>query len=160
MPDQKVFLLNTAFATFVEIITRCNLPQQLDYQILAFDIYCGMWLLRSEMYSIAQVWSELLKDDLSEESLVEPTLQSLKALIEQTRILEGGNERIEQILHALLSTCIINVDDMRYQQLSPLISCIDSCLGVGKGYPVSEKSKIISWLLFSFWPLPITSKLV
>lgn len=63
---------------------------------------------------------ELLKDEISEESLVEPTLLSLKVLIEQTSTASRNQQRVEQILHALLSTCIINIDDLRY-----VYSCID-----------------------------------
>ena len=57
--------------------------------------------------------SGLLRDEHSQESLVEPTLQSLKLLIEQTKLSHQNSTRAEQVLHALLSTCITNIDDMR-----------------------------------------------
>lgn len=41
--SQRVLVINRAFETFVGIIQRCLVSQQLDYQILGFNLYAGMY---------------------------------------------------------------------------------------------------------------------
>lgn len=68
---------------------------------------------------------ELLKDETSDIDLVGPTLQSLKILLEKPGDLVSTDDKYENVIHGILSACLVNVDEMRYV---PLMSCIQDDL--------------------------------
>jgi hypothetical protein len=60
------------------------------------------------------IWIELLKDELSEVDLVGPTLPALKTLLVDLQPMNTQHDRYEQLIHGLLSSCLLNIDAMRY----------------------------------------------
>ena len=62
---------------------------------------------------------ELLKDETSDIDLVGPTLQSLKILLEKPGDLVSTDDKYEEVIHGILSACLVNVDEMRYEDLIP-----------------------------------------
>lgn len=68
---------------------------------------------------------ELLKDETSDIDLVGPTLQSLKILLEKPGDLISTDDKYENVIHGLLSACLVNVDEMRYGLLK---SCVGGAL--------------------------------
>lgn len=63
---------------------------------------------------------DLLKDETSDIDLVSPTFASLKTILSiPVARDEDSQERYHRIIHALLSSCLLNIDEMRYVRLSP-----------------------------------------
>lgn len=59
---------------------------------------------------------DLLKDESSEIDLVSPTLPALKSLLDVpvARANEAEKGRYSSVIHALLSACLLNIDNMRW----------------------------------------------
>lgn len=58
---------------------------------------------------------DLLKDESSEIDLVGPTLPSLKSLLDlPTTSAPNARDRYSRLIHGLISACLLNVDEMRY----------------------------------------------
>lgn len=57
---------------------------------------------------------DLLKDESSEIDLVGPTLPALKGLLDLP-VVSGpeDQEKYSQLVHSLLSACLLNIDNMR-----------------------------------------------
>lgn len=56
---------------------------------------------------------ELLKDETLDMDLITPTLPALKSLL-TIEIREGAYEPYNKLIHGLLSSCLLNIDDMRW----------------------------------------------
>jgi hypothetical protein len=56
--------------------------------------------------------SELLKDESSEIDVVGPTLPALKTMLELPVLAIDTKEKYRQLVHGLLSACLLNVDAM------------------------------------------------
>lgn len=59
---------------------------------------------------------ELLKEEKSEIDMAGPTLQSLKAMLDNppSKLQTEALSRYSRLVHGLLSACLVNIDDMRY----------------------------------------------
>lgn len=58
---------------------------------------------------------DLLKDETSEIDLVSPTFTSLKAILSISPLNDSDSRnRYQRAIHALLSSCLLNIDEMRY----------------------------------------------
>ena len=84
--------------------------------------------------------AELLRDETSELDLVGPTLQALKALLDRPANLPDPDNKFGRIVHGLLSTCLVNIDEMRWatyfvQQSLCVLNCTDS----GREGPMCNK---------------------
>ncbi|KAI0784437.1 clathrin-coated vesicle protein [Abortiporus biennis] len=93
----KTKLIIAEFNLLVTISSTCDTATATQFYILGFAIY-----------------SELLKGE-TEEELIEPTLSCLKTLV------STSSSRIDpllfsQVIHGFLSSCILNIDDMRGRQ--------------------------------------------
>lgn len=69
--------------------------------------------------------TELLKDETSDIDLVGPTLQSLKLLLEKPGDLVSTDDKYENVIHGILSACLVNVDEMRS---GSMICCLNAVL--------------------------------
>jgi hypothetical protein len=58
-------------------------------------------------------FSELLKDETSEADLVTPTLPAFRSLL-AVSCHPSVRERYGKLIHGLLSSCLLNVDEMRF----------------------------------------------
>ncbi|PPQ91330.1 hypothetical protein CVT25_003770 [Psilocybe cyanescens] len=93
----RIVLLSTCLLAFTSIAASINSSQREDVRGVA-----------------ALLYNDLLKDESSEIDLVGPTLPALKGLLD----LPVGNdpedkERYSKLVHALLSACLLNIDNMR-----------------------------------------------
>lgn len=62
-----------------------------------------------------QYYPDLLKDETSDIDLVSPTFASLKAILSIPVLKEADSQdRYQRAIHALLSSCLLNIDEMRY----------------------------------------------
>ena len=59
--------------------------------------------------------AELLKDETSELDFVGPTLPALKALLDRPTNLPDPDNKYGRLIHGLLSACLVNIDEMRYE---------------------------------------------
>ncbi|EGN94850.1 hypothetical protein SERLA73DRAFT_171234 [Serpula lacrymans var. lacrymans S7.3] len=73
---------------------------------------------KEDIRSVAcMLYGELLKDESSEDDLVEPTLPALKSLLSvPIHDSTGARTRFEESVHGFLSSCLLNVDEMRGRQ--------------------------------------------
>ena len=62
---------------------------------------------------IPSLHTDLLKDETSEIDLVGPTFPALKALLNLPVARPDNKERYNELIHALLSTCLRHIDGMR-----------------------------------------------
>lgn len=58
-------------------------------------------------------FSELLKDETSEADLITPTLPAFKSLL-AIPCHPSVRERYRKLIHGLLSSCLLNADEMRF----------------------------------------------
>ncbi|KAF9444651.1 clathrin-coated vesicle protein [Macrolepiota fuliginosa MF-IS2] len=96
-PADRIALINTAFATLAAIASSIDTIQREDVRSVATLLY-----------------SELLKDETSDIDLISPTFASLKAILSIPVLSEGDSgQRYQRVVHALLSSCLLNIDEMR-----------------------------------------------
>ena len=82
---------------------------------MAVLLYTGKTnFLQSKVPTLSSLHTDLLKDETSEIDLVGPTFPALKALL-NLPVAPGpdNKERYNQLVHALLSTCLRHIDVMR-----------------------------------------------
>ncbi|KAH7927705.1 ARM repeat-containing protein [Leucogyrophana mollusca] len=73
--------------------------------------------LREDVRGVAcMLYSELLKDESSEVDLATPALPALKALLSVPIQSQTAQDRFDKLVHGLLSSCLLNVDEMRGRQ--------------------------------------------
>ncbi|KXN85058.1 HEAT repeat-containing protein 5B [Leucoagaricus sp. SymC.cos] len=93
----RITLINTSFATLAAIATSIDSTQREDVRSVATFLY-----------------NELLKDETSDIDLISPTFASLKAILSIPILNESDSqERFQRSVHALLSSCLLNIDEMR-----------------------------------------------
>ncbi|KAF8998676.1 armadillo-type protein [Cyathus striatus] len=97
-PD-RLALVNAAFASFIAIASSIKSSQREDVRGVSALLYC-----------------DILKDESSEIDLAGPTFPALKSIIDLPVANGKDNERYNQLMHALLSSCLHNVDEMRGRQ--------------------------------------------
>ncbi|KAF8727621.1 hypothetical protein AX14_007205 [Amanita brunnescens Koide BX004] len=92
----RVRMLNTAFAAMTKVMSTLQSSQREDIRGVAIMLY-----------------TELLKDESSGIDLVGPTLPALKSLLE---FFQQDQAVYTRLVHALLSACLLNIDEMRGRQ--------------------------------------------
>ncbi|KAI6043108.1 armadillo-type protein [Pisolithus marmoratus] len=69
--------------------------------------------IREDVRGIGCVlYAELLKDETLDMDLVTPTLPAFKALL-SVEVKESTRDCYDQLIHGLVSSCLLNIDDMR-----------------------------------------------
>ncbi|CCM02125.1 uncharacterized protein FIBRA_04202 [Fibroporia radiculosa] len=96
-PD-KIKLVNAAFEAFMTIADTFGSVQKEEFRAVAITLY-----------------GELLKDETYDADLIGPTLQSLKTILDKPSDATGA-EKYERVVHGLLSSCLVNIDEMRGRQ--------------------------------------------
>ncbi|TFK38873.1 clathrin-coated vesicle protein [Crucibulum laeve] len=95
--SDRIALINAVFAAFTAIGASLNSTEREDVRGVAILLYC-----------------DLLKDESSEIDLVGPTFPALKSLLDLPMEPDAkDSERYNKLVHALLSACLLNVDEMR-----------------------------------------------
>jgi hypothetical protein len=64
-------------------------------------------------FLLHDLFPELLKDETSEADLVTPTLPAFRSLL-AVSCHPSIHERYGKLIHGLLSSCLLNVDEMRF----------------------------------------------
>ncbi|TFY79847.1 hypothetical protein EWM64_g4165 [Hericium alpestre] len=82
-----------------------------------FDELLSACEVADEARAVAiSLYADLLKDETSEDDYASPTLPSLMALISQPCETPEKVEKFSQLIHGLLSACIVNIDEMKGRQ--------------------------------------------
>ncbi|KAF8904140.1 clathrin-coated vesicle protein [Gymnopilus junonius] len=95
--SDRITLISTCLSAFASIAASVSTPQREDIRGVAILLY-----------------NDLLKDESSEFDLVSPTLPALKTLLD-IPVSEDPDDRdrYSRLIHALLSACLLNIDNMR-----------------------------------------------
>lgn len=109
-------MIMAAFSAFSSIASSVTSDQREDIRGVGILLYSGQFIALSINNLLTRARHiELLKDESSDVDLVGPTLPALKSLLEvppsssqQARETYGG------VLHGLMSSCLLNVDEMRF----------------------------------------------
>lgn len=68
--------------------------------------------------------SDMLRDENATVDLASSTLMSLKSLLENSPKQPEARNKFGRIVHGLFSSCLLNIDEMRYvPAVSVLLSC-------------------------------------
>ncbi|SRR6266404_831484 len=100
-----------SFDTLLSIGSSFEAKIQEEVRAVAISLYGGML---TDRYFLCCMLSnvDLLRDETSEIDLVGPTLPALKSLLTP-----GLNYKVteffERVVHGLLSSCLLNIDEMR-----------------------------------------------
>ncbi|KAH7108306.1 ARM repeat-containing protein [Auriculariales sp. MPI-PUGE-AT-0066] len=95
---ERVAMINGTFAAYRSVSTQFGSKHREDLRAVAISLY-----------------SAFLKDELSEQDLVGPTLHSLKLILEvvpDAAVVEE-NSPYSRAVHGLLSACLLNLEEMR-----------------------------------------------
>ncbi|KAJ7472591.1 clathrin-coated vesicle protein [Mycena latifolia] len=98
VPDRITMIMAT-FAAFVSVGTSIKSLQREDVRAVGILLY-----------------GELLKDESSEIDLAGPTLPALKSLLDLPTASPDANDRYSRLVHGLISSCLLNVDEMGGRQ--------------------------------------------
>ncbi|KIY49942.1 ARM repeat-containing protein [Fistulina hepatica ATCC 64428] len=101
---ERVGVILAAFSTFTSIAMALTTPLREDLRGVGILLYHG-----------------LLRDESSDIDLVGPTLPALKALLSIPVLpLPQCRDRFERLIHGLVSSCLLNVDEMRGREGAPI----------------------------------------
>ncbi|KAF7337120.1 Clathrin-coated vesicle protein [Mycena venus] len=98
VPD-RIKMIMATFAAFVSIGTSIKSLQREDVRAVGILLY-----------------SELLKDESSEIDLAGPTLTALKSLLDIPTVSPDAGDRYSRLVHGLISSCLLNIDEMGGRQ--------------------------------------------
>ena len=73
----------------------------------------GLDNLIISVFKMQNCATELLKDESSDVDFVGPTLPSLKSLLAVSSKNSGPTEMSSQLVHGLLSACMLHIDEMK-----------------------------------------------
>jgi len=107
-------VITSSINTFVSIAASITSSQREDVRGVAILLYTSMERFRSRCHLLI-IHLGLLKDETTEIDFVGPTLSAFKTLLDLP-ILNGSDDkdRYNRLAHALLSTCLLNIDSMRW----------------------------------------------
>lgn len=96
------------------------------------------------------IFIELLKTESASVHLVEPTLQTLKTLLELYKQSCKNDTEYEQTVHSLLSECLVNIGDMQYVNTTSNYSVTELYIytETEKAVYAIRKLEITCWQLF------------
>ncbi len=102
-------MLNTAFVAMTKVMSALQSSQREDVRGVAIMLYTGK-VNKTDCLACLLTTVELLKDESTEIDLVGPTLPALKSLLEFP---QQDKALYTRLVHALLSACLLNIDEMR-----------------------------------------------
>lgn len=111
-----VQLVKSAFAAFLAVGESFGPGLREETRAVAVSIYVGTACVIIKKKSTTYICSELLKEEKSEVDLAGPTLQSLKALLDNPPKKSEAQAltQYSRLVHGLLSACLVHVDEMRF----------------------------------------------
>ncbi|KAL5476373.1 hypothetical protein ACEPAI_3473 [Sanghuangporus weigelae] len=97
----RISLIRAAFSAFLTVAETFGAGSQEQMRAVAVAIY-----------------AELLKEEKSDLDMAAPTLQSLKALLDNppSKLQADALSRYSRLVHGLFSACLVNIDEMRGRQ--------------------------------------------
>jgi hypothetical protein len=112
-PADRIALIKTSFDTLLSIGSSFEVKVQEEVRAVAISLYGGKL---TDLLFLASLRAEgkvdLLRDETSEIDLVGPTLPALKSLLTPGPNYEV-TEFFQRVVHGLLSSCLLNIDEMR-----------------------------------------------
>jgi hypothetical protein len=111
-PADRITLIKTSFNTLLSIGSSFNAKVQEEVRAVAISLYSGMCADPSHLLFMLKKRADLLRDETSEIDFVGPTLPVLKSLLTPGPTHEV-TEFFQRIVHGLLSSCLLNIDEMR-----------------------------------------------
>ena len=113
-PSDRIAVISSAIAAFTSIANSITSSQREDIRSVAVLLYTGKTNFLHSKFQLSSLHTDLLKDETTEIDLVGPTFPALKALL-NLPVAPGpdNKERYNQLIHALLSTCLRHIDVMR-----------------------------------------------
>jgi len=108
-------MMLAAFSAFTAIASSSSTALREDVRAVAILLYSGMAHISGQYHVTHECHPEILKDDVSEIDLAGPTFPALKTLLDLP-ISSGPDsvERYQKLIHGLLSSCLLHIDEMRY----------------------------------------------
>lgn len=112
-PADRIALIKASFDTLLSIGSSFEAKIQEEVRAVAISLYGGVLIDRSiRIRCVLRSEVDLLRDETSEVDLVGPTLPALKSLLTPGPNYEV-TEFFQRIVHGLLSSCLLNIDEMR-----------------------------------------------
>ena len=98
---------------------RLQPPAVIEKTFVRSEFYCTAVRLQLNLNMNMSVYSfslsEILKDESNEIDLAGPTFPSLKVLLDlPPASTPDARERYQKLVHGILSSCLLNIDEMRY----------------------------------------------
>ena len=119
-PADHIALINTSFAALSVIANSIETNQREDVRSVATLLYTGGCSLPSCLNKFNWHEPDLLKDETSPIDRISPTFASLKAILSIPVLDQSDSrERYQRTVHALLSSCLLNIDGMRCYHSCP-----------------------------------------
>lgn len=114
----RIALVRSSFTAFTSIGKGFGPRLREEIRGVAVSIYAGKYPVFSLRFTkLNAITSDLLKNEKSEIDLTSPTLQSLKGILEHPPNQGDALVHFGKLVHGLLSSCLVNVDEMRYVKL-------------------------------------------
>lgn len=108
----RVKLIKTSFDGLLSIGSSFDARIQDEVRAVAISLYSGMCADPSHLPFSLMNKADLLRDESSEADVVGPTLPVLKSLLTPGSTYKV-TEFFQRVVHGLLSSCMLNIDEMR-----------------------------------------------
>lgn len=107
-------MINSAFMAFARIGRLFDSSRRIDIQAIGIYLYTGAFYKQAKDNRCLSNPIAFLNDEFSEYDLTGPTLPTLKSLLETSDSKAPGEDlKFSHLIHGLLSTCLLNIDQMR-----------------------------------------------
>lgn len=144
----RVTLIKTSFDALLSIGSSFDAKIQEEVRAVAISLYSGMCADPSHLPYPLRGKTDLLRDESSEVDVVGPTLPVLKSLLTPGSTYKV-TEFFQRVVHGLLSSCLLNIDEMRSVHVIPqyFYPILTPRSEGGKAQSRPTKSRTTSWQL-------------
>jgi hypothetical protein len=148
-PADRITLIKTSFNALLSIGSSFDVKIQDEVRAVAVSLYSGMCVAPSHFPDILKTRADMLRDETSDFDFVGPTLPVLKSLLTPGST-HKVTEFFQRVVHGLLSSCLLNIDEMRsvhviFQFVYPILTPRSED---GRAQSRLTKSRTTSWRQF------------